>query len=267
MTCSSPTAVDAPPRVRVERTGAVAVVTLDDERRRNVLGHELRTELRSALAELATDPGTRAVVLTGAGGCFSGGGDLAAMPPAGPAEADARMEALSGLVQELAALEKPVVAAVDGPVAGAAAGLVCCCDVVVAGEGARFLFPFTRLGLVPDGGLLHALVQRTGAGRARRILLEADPVDAVAAREAGLVDHLVPDAEVLPAALARAGELAGRAPLAVAAVKRGIREASGSLEDALAFERAQQPVLFGTSDFLEGKQSFFDRRDPSFSGR
>lgn len=267
MTRSSPTAVDVPPQVRVERTGAVAVVTLDDERRRNVLGHELRTGLRAALAELAADPEVGALVLTGAGRCFSGGGDLAAMPPAGPAESAGRMAEVAGLVQELAQLDKPVVAAVSGPAAGVAVGLVCCCDVVVAGESARFLFPFTRLGLAPDGGLVHSLVQRVGAARARRILLEAEPVDAGTAREAGLVDHLVPDPDVLGSAVARAGELAGRAPLAVAAVKRGIREASGSLEDALAFERHHQPVLFGTSDFREGKQSFFDRRDPSFSGR
>ncbi|WP_424347495.1 enoyl-CoA hydratase/isomerase family protein [Kocuria sp. CH-021] len=267
MTRSSPTAADGPPRVRIERTGAVAVVTLDDEPRRNVLGHELRTGLRAALAELAADPGTGAVVLTGAGRCFSGGGDLAAMPPAGPAESAARMSEVAGLVQELASLAKPVVAAVTGPAAGVAVGLVCCCDVVVAGGSARFLFPFTRLGLAPDGGLVHSLVQRVGAARARRILLEAAPVDAGTARDAGLVDHLVPDPDVLGIAVAHAAELAGRAPLAVAAVKRGIREASDSLEDALAFERDHQPVLFGTSDFLEGKQSFFDRRLPSFSGR
>ncbi|MFI7742195.1 enoyl-CoA hydratase/isomerase family protein [Kocuria rhizosphaericola] len=267
MSRSSPTAVAVPPRVRTERTGAVAVVTLDDEHRRNVLGRELRSRLRAALTELATAPEVGAVVLTGAGRCFSGGGDLAAMPPAGPAESAARMAEVAGLVQELASLEKPVVAAVNGPAAGVAVGLVCCCDVVVAGEGARFLFPFTRLGLAPDGGLVHSLVQRVGAARARRVLLEAAPVDAGAARDAGLVDHLVPDPDVLGAAIARAGELAGRAPLAVAAVKRGIREASGSLEDALAFEREHQPALFGTSDFLEGKQSFFDKRHPSFSGR
>jgi 2-(1,2-epoxy-1,2-dihydrophenyl)acetyl-CoA isomerase len=267
VTRSSPRAVDVPPRVRIERTGAVAVLTLDDERRRNVLGPELRTRLRAALAELAADPGIGALVLTGAGGCFSGGGDLASMPPAGPAESAARMAEVAGLVQELAQLEKPVVAAVTGPAAGVAVGLVCCCDVVVAGESARFLFPFTRLGLAPDGGLVHSLVQRTGAARARRILLEAAPVDASTALDAGLADHVLPDPDVLGAAVARAAELAGRAPLAVAAVKRGIREASGSLGEALDFERDHQPALFGTADFLEGKQSFFEKRVPSFSGR
>lgn len=267
MTRPSPTAVDGSPRVRLERTGAVAVVTLDDERRRNVLGPELRTRLRAALAEVAATPGVGALVLTGAGRCFSGGGDLASMPPAGPAESTARMDEVAALVQELASLEKPVVAAVTGPAAGVAVGLVCCCDVVVAGESARFLFPFARLGLAPDGGLVHSLTQRTGVARARRILLEAAPVDARTALDAGLADHVVPDPDVLAAAVARAEELAGRAPLAVAAVKRGIREASGSLGEALAFERDHQPALFGTSDFLEGKQSFFDRRVPSFSGR
>ncbi|MFI7483374.1 enoyl-CoA hydratase/isomerase family protein [Kocuria sp. M1R5S2] len=257
----------AGPRVGVDRTGPVAVVTLDDERRRNVLGSGLRRQLRSAIGDLAADPVVRAVVLTGAGPCFSAGGDLASMPPADPEESTARMAEVAGLLRELSSLDKPVVAAVTGPAAGVAAGLVCCCDVVVAGEGARFLFPFTRLGLVPDGGLLHSLAQRVGPARARTLLLAAEPVDARTALAVGLADHVVADAVVLSTATELALDLAGRAPLAVAAVKRGVREASGSLEDALAFEQAHQPVLFGTSDFLEGRRSFFERREPTFSGR
>ena len=257
----------APPRVRIDRVGAVAVVTLEDPSRRNVLGAELRRRLRAALAELAADPTARAVVIAGAGDCFSGGGDLAAMPPSGPEEAAARMAEVAALVQELASMSKPVVAAVAGPAAGVAVGLVCCCDVVVAGEGARFLLPFTRLGLMPDGGLVHSLARRVGPSRARTLLLEAAPVDARTALSLGLADRVVADADVLGAAVARAAELATRAPLAVAAVKQGLREASESLEDALALERAHQPQLFGTADFLEGKQSFFTKRAPVFSGR
>jgi 2-(1,2-epoxy-1,2-dihydrophenyl)acetyl-CoA isomerase len=262
----SPTTLDTPPQVRVERTGAVAVVTLDDERRRNVLGSEMRNRLRAVLAELSADPETGAVVLTGAGNCFSAGGDLATMPPANGAEGTARMSEVAGLVQQLASLNKPVVGAVAGPAAGVAAGLVCVCDVVVVGEGARFLFPFTRLGLVPDGGLVHSLAQRVGPARARRMLLEAAPVDSRTALAAGLADRVVADPEVLAAAIACAQELAERAPLAVAAVKRGLREASGSLAEALAFERERQPALFGTADFLEGKHAFREGRTPSFSG-
>ena len=255
------------PRVLVDRIGPVAVLALDDERRRNVLGVQLRRRLRSVIADLAADPEVRALVLTGAGSCFSAGGDLASMPPAGAEESAVRMADVADLVQGVAALDKPVVAAVRGAAAGVAVGLVCSCDTVVVGEGTRFLFPFTRLGLVPDGGLLHLLVRRVGPARARRILLEAEPVDARTALSTGLADHLVPDPDVLDTAVSRARELADRAPLAVAAVKRGIREASGSVEDALAFERTHQPALFGTSDFLEGKQSFFAGRAPQFSGR
>lgn len=262
-----PLTLGTPPQVHVKRAGAVAVVVLDDERRRNVLGVELRARLRTVLAELAADPAVGAVVITGAGHCFSGGGDLASMPPAGVGESAARMAELAALVQQLAALEKPVVAAVAGPAAGVAVGLVCCCDVVVAGEGTRFLFPFTRLGLVPDGGLMYSLAQRVGPARARTMLLEAAPVDARTALATGLADRLVPDADLLDTSIACAQELAERAPLAVAAVKRGLREASGSIGDALAFERAHQPALFGTADFREGKQAFFERRTPSFSGR
>lgn len=255
------------PRVRVEHEGPVAVVVLEDPARRNVLGAALREQLHETLGRLAEDPGVRAVVLTGADGCFSAGGDLAAMPPAAPAEGRARMERIGALVRRLAALDLPVVAAVQGPAAGVAVGLVCCCDVVVAGAGARFLLPFTRLGLVPDGGLLHLLARRVGPGRARVLLLGAEPVGAEAALAAGLADHVVADRDVRAEALARAQALAARAPLAVAAVKQGLRTAGGSLEDALAFEAGHQPGLFTTTDFLEGKQAFAERRAPAFSGR
>ncbi|MBO0595572.1 enoyl-CoA hydratase/isomerase family protein [Nesterenkonia sp. E16_7] len=258
---------DTSARVHVQRAGAVAIVVLEDPSRRNVLGSRMRTELRSELAALAEDPTVRAVVLTGSGECFSSGGDLAAMPPADPAEGAARMEDLALLVRRLATLDKPVVAAVRGPAAGVAVGLVCCCDVVVIGTSARFLFPFTRLGLIPDGGLMHSLVRRVGAARAQKILLEAVPIADTEALAIGLADHIVTDQDVLSAAVARAEELASRAPLAVAAVKRGIREASSTYEEALFFEREQQPALFETSDFVEGKQALLHKRAPSFSGR
>lgn len=262
-----PLPADIPVRVRVQRDGAVAVVTLDDEPRRNALGSRMRTELRAELRSLADDPTVRALVLTGAGECFSSGGDLTAMPPKDRADGDARMEDVAALVLQLASFEKPVVAAVTGPAAGVAVGLVCSCDVVVAGADARFLFPFTRLGLIADGGLTHSLVQRVGAAMARRILLEAVPLAASEALAMGLADYMITEERVLRGAVARAEELASRAPLAVAAVKQGIREASGTYEEALNFEREHQTALFDTSDFLEGKQSFLQKKDPSFSGR
>lgn len=262
-----PFPADTSARVRVRREGAVAVVVLDDQPRRNAIGSRMRSELRAELTALATEPSVRALVLTGAGECFSAGGDLSAMPPRSFDDGVARMGEVTSLILQFAALEKPVVAAVTGPAAGIAVGLVCCCDVVVIDDTARFLFSFTRLGLTADGGLTHSLSQRVGAARARRILIEAAPLTATEALAMGLADHLATEQGVLHAAVDRAEELASRAPLAVAAVKRAVREASSTYQEALTFERDHQPALFGTSDFLEGKQSFLQKRAPSFSGR
>lgn len=255
------------PRIRTERSGAVAVVTLDDPARRNVLDAALREGLHAALAELAGDPRVGAIVLTGAGGCFSAGGDLASLPPETRSDALDRMSRVGGLLRGITQLDKPVVAAVRGPAAGVAVGLVCACDVVVAGEGARILLPFTRLGLMPDGGLLHLLAGRVGTARARRLLLEAAAVGAHDALNFGLVDEVVADEDVVAAAVGRAAELARRASLAVAAVKQGFRSASNGLEDALTFEGNQQPRLFETADFLEGRKAFYEKREPRFMGR
>lgn len=265
MSGDSPSIRAGRPELVRTTVGPVAVFTLTDESRRNALGAELRQELFEALEDAATDHEVRAVVLTGSRGCFSSGGDLSAMPPGSQDEGTARMAEVAALLTRLTSLEKPVVAAVSGPAAGVAVGLVCCCDVVVAGQDARFLFPFTRLGLIPDGGLLHSLAQRVGVGRARSILLHADTLDAGRALDWGLVDHVVPASSVLENAVTLAQELATRAPLAVAATKRGLLQASASLDAALAFEREQQPALFETSDFREGKAAFLERRAPSFS--
>lgn len=255
------------PRVDISVRGPVTVLTLTDERRRNAFGSEIRDQVKKALESAAADPRIRAVVLTGAGEAFSAGGDLGAMPPPSQAEGRARMADVGSLITLLASLEKPVVAAVRGPAAGVAVGLACVCDLVITGDDARFLFPFTRLGLVPDGGLLHSLAQRVGTARARSILLQADPLDAQSALAAGLADEVVPAQSVLEHAILRAADLADRAPLAVAAVKRGLLQFSGSLDAALRFEQERQPALFETSDFREGKAAFQERRDPAFSGQ
>lgn len=264
MSGTSPSIRAGRPELVRTTVGTVAVFTLTDDRSRNALGAEMRQALSQALDDAAADPGIRAVVLTGANGCFSSGGDLSAMPPADRGTGAARMAEVTALLTRLATFEKPVVAAVSGPAAGVAVGLVCCCDLVIAGQDARFLFPFTRLGLVPDGGLLHSLTQRLGVGRARSVLLQADPVDAGQAMDWGLVDQVVPAASALDHAVAQAQELAGRAPLAVAATKRGLLQASASLHESLAFERQHQPDLFETADFKEGKAAFQERRIPSF---
>ena len=253
--------------IRSERSGAVAVVVLNAPARRNVFDAALRAELGDVLTEAGNDPEVGAIVLAATGDCFSAGGDLASMPPESRDDALERMAGVATLLRVVAGLDKPVIAAVRGPAAGVAVGVICACDVVLASENASFLLPFTRLGLMPDGGLVHLLATRVGAARARRLLLEAAAVSSGDALDFGLVDEVVTEGDVTATAIARASELAARAPLAVASVKQGFRNAGGELEDALTFERNRQPLLFDTADFLEGRKAFYEKREPRFSGR
>ncbi len=252
------------PGVREERRGAVAILTLDDAARRNVLSPPLKVALEAALGRALADPAVRAVVLTGAGGHFSGGGDLDSMRNLDLMVGRTRMEATHRLVRMLAASPRPVVAAVEGWCAGGSLGLMLCCDTVVAGEGARFLASFPKVGLAPDLGLTHSLPRRVGEGRARQMLLYAEPVSAPEALAMGLVDALAPTGGALEAAVLRAERLCEMAPLTLAHTRQRLWR---GLEEALGWEADVQPALFLSEDHAEGKTAFFEKRAPRFVGR
>lgn len=129
------------------------------------------------------------------------------------------------------------------------------------------MFPFTNLGLVPDGGLLALLPQRVGVARAKRIFLGAKPVRADQGFDIGLVDELVDDGESLAVATETARRLAQRAPGSVKHIKTTLAGGVPSLQEALEAEASSQTELFFTEDFLEGKSAFFEKRAPKFIGR
>ena len=168
------------------------------------------------------------------------------------------------MVRLLAKGSKPAIAAVEGWCAGAGVGLALLCDTVIAGEGARFMLPFARVGLVPDFGLLHTLPLRVGAGRARQMMLYGEPVDAATALRIGLADHTAPAGAALPAAIERARLFAGRAPLATALTRQHL---AGGLDAVLDWERDTQSAMFMTADHAEGRDAFLAKREPVFKGR
>lgn len=250
-----------------ERRGAVVVLTLNDPERRNPLSAEMREELIEAVQLLAVDTSVGALVLTGAGGAFSSGGDLGSMPPSSIGDAVRRLGRVRFLVELVAGLKIPVVAAVEGPVAGVSAGLVAGCDVVVAAEASMFLFPFTRLGLFPDGGALATVARRTGVAAARRIFLLAAPVPAEEALALGLADRLTERGGALETAVVLAAELATRAPGSVAAIKTHYAAGFLELSRALETEAAAQLEFYFSAEFAEGKAAFLERRTPNFAIR
>ena len=246
------------------REGATAVLTLDYPARRNALAMPMRQAVIDAMERIEADPAVRAVVITGAGGVFSAGGDISGMDAAGLAEGRERFRVTHRMVRLLIKSAKPIIAAVEGFAVGAGLSLALCCDTVVASEAAQFAAGFGQVGLVADLGLPHTLPLRVGQGRARQILLYGERMGAAAAAAIGLVDHVVPEGTALDVALGRARMFEGMAPLPIALTKQFL---AAGLDAALDWERDTQSALFGTADHAEGKAAFLGKREPRFTGR
>lgn len=254
------------PVILQERHGNTLHITFNDPQRRNPISPDMREELIEILRAAHSNSQVRSILFSGADGTFSTGGDLKSMPPESPAATDERMDRVAVMVRLVSGSVTPTLAAVEGAAAGVSTGIAAACDYVVMGHEARFLFPFTRLGLIPDGGILVLLGHRVGHARAKRILLMGDSVEAGEAHAIGLADVVTPSSQTLEHALEAAAKLASRAPLAVAAVKHALSAGPLDMEGALAAERAGQRELYFSQDFAEGRSAFFERRAPDFTG-
>lgn len=243
---------------------AVVILTLDYPARRNALAMPMRRAVIDAMERIESDPAIRAVIITGAGGTFSAGGDLSTMDVADLATGRERFRTTHRMVRLLIKSSKPIIAAVEGFAVGAGLSVALCCDTVIAASDAKFAAGFGRMGLVADLGLPHTLPLRVGQGRARQILLYGERMQADEAHRIGLIDHVVPPGAALDAALTRARLFDTQAPLATALMKQHL---AAGLDAALDWERDTQSALFLTADHAEGKAAFFGKRAPSFTGR
>ncbi len=245
------------------RDGATAVLTLDYPERRNALAMPMRQRLVDALEAIEADRALRAIVITGAGGTFSAGGDISGMDVADLAAGRERFRLTHRLVRLLIKGSKPVIAAVEGWCVGAGLSVAMCCDTVVAAEDARFAAGFGKIGLVADLGLLHTLPVRIGQGRARQVFLYGEQMNATRAEATGMIDHVVPPGTALPAALARAALFHTAAPLPIVMTRQYL---AAGLDAALEWERDTQSALFLTADHAEGRAAFLAKRTPVFKG-
>lgn len=253
-------------RVIVEAAAAgVQRLVLNRPEKRNPLDGETRDALKQALELAAADMNVRAVIITGAGGNFCAGGDVATMGQSDEHSGSARMAANHALVRTLYRFEKPLIAQIEGFAMGAGAGVALLCDAIVMGDHARMGFPFLKLSLVPDYGIVHTLTARVGAARARQMLLRAQTLTSSEALASGLADEAVAEAHLPARALDLAQEMASQPRAAFGLVKRMLAAEPQSLDAALELERTAQTLAFLTGDHKEGVAAFKDKRPPRFS--
>jgi 2-(1,2-epoxy-1,2-dihydrophenyl)acetyl-CoA isomerase len=255
----------------LERREGLAILTLDRPDAGNAMSQALAEDLVVATRRLATDRSLRALLLRGNGRAFSVGGgvdDFAAAGDALPGYLRELVSLLHGAVSQLHALEVPVVAAVRGVAAGGGLSLACSCDLVVAGESARFVVAYAGIGLSPDLGASATLPRLLGIRRALDFALSNRAMGAAEALAAGLVTRVVPDDEVEGEAEELATRLANGPTLAYAAIKRLMREGDpGSFEGQLRKEADSIVRLAASADAREGIAAFLAKRKPAFHGR
>jgi len=255
----------AEPVVLLDRPAAyVARLRINRPDKRNAIDYDVRQGFIDALPALLADGQTRALVLGGMQGVFSAGGDIASMDGLDEEGARERMRHIHVLCGLVANARIPVVSAMEGFAAGAVVGLALLGDHIVAGPGTKVMFPFLKLGLAPDWGQLLTLPRRVGIGAARRIFTSGEIVTGEEALRLGLVDTLVPDAQVMDVAVAKAADLARLPAEAFARMKRRLNEPSASLAAEFECEEHDQAVLLTGLDFREGLDAFRSKRAADF---
>ncbi len=252
--------------ILVEQDGAVATITLNRPKVLNALNQETMDELVAALEALDRDDAIRCIVLTGSERAFAAGADVNEMAAATPADM------LSGYRfqqwERIRKISKPIVAAVRGFALGGGCELAMLCDMIVAGEGARFGQPEINIGIMPGAGGTQRLTRAVGKARAMEIVLTGRHITATEAAAAGLVTRVVPDEVTLDEAKRLARQIAAKPPIAVRLAKESILKAFDmTLEGGLDFERKAFYLLFSTEDKVEGIQAFLAKRPPTFRGR
>jgi len=253
----------------IERDGAVAVVTVNRPKVLNALNTQTLDELRRAMLELKHDESVRAVIVTGSGEkSFIAGADineLAVQTPTSGREHAVTGQQVLNLIEQLG---KPVVAAINGYALGGGCELAMACTIRIAADTAKLGQPEINLGIIPGYAGTQRLARIAGKGRALELLLSGDQVTAQEAHRLGLVNRVVPAAELMAEARKLAASLASKAPVAIRYILEAVNQ---GLEMPLAQAQVFEATLFGlvasTADMREGTAAFLEKRKPSFQGK
>jgi 2-(1,2-epoxy-1,2-dihydrophenyl)acetyl-CoA isomerase len=270
--------------LKLEKEGAVAIVTLNRPDAGNSFDFRLMEEVDAAMREVSKDKSIRAVILTGAGKYFSTGINLSMFTDAkGMVEKDGGVEdkitddadqtygkgTPVAAVIRMRSMNKPVIAAINGPTVGAALSLVLGCDIRIASDKARFSMIFVKRGIAADTGGSFTLPRAVGLAKACEMVLTGDMIDAAEAERIGLVNRVVPHDDLMKAARELAVKIAKNPPLAVAMAKADLYRAMEEKDiiKQMKHEEKTQEVLINTEDFMEAATAFMEKREPKFKGK
>ena len=252
----------------VERDGPIAVLTVNRPKALNAMNQATLAELRRAIEELDADPGVGVVIVTGAGEkAFVAGADISEMAGFGPAQAEEHARKGQAAVAAFERARKPVLAAVNGYALGGGLELALACDVRLASDNAQMGLPEVSLAVIPGFGGTQRLARVVGEGRAKELVLTGRRVKADEALRIGLVNQVVPQAQLLDAAKEMARAILANGPVAVRLAKEVIHEGLATdFEHGLLLEQKAFGLVFATHDQKEGMRAFLEKRKPAWKG-
>ena len=251
-----------------EDAGRVAILTINRPDKLNALNQAVRDEMLAALNAVAEDDGIGVVVITGAGEkSFIAGADIGEFEGRAPFDQRHAMRS-PRIFDVMATFPKPVIAMINGFCLGGGCELAISCDLRVAADTARFGQPEINLGLIPGGGGTQRLPRLVGLGQAMRLILSGDMVPAAEAKEMGLVEMVVPAAELREKTLELAAKIAAKSPLTLRVAKEAVRASQRmAIEEGVLYERDLFCLCFSSEDKEEGVRAFLEKRQASWSGR
>ncbi|MGI6736751.1 MAG: enoyl-CoA hydratase-related protein [Anaerovoracaceae bacterium] len=254
--------------IKYEVKDGIAYVTVARPKAMNALNEEVLGELYDAFTAFEEDDAARAAIVTGEGKAFVAGADIAEMSELGTVGGRRMMTAGHRVMNKMEAIEKPIIAAVNGFALGGGCELSMACDIRIASEKAKFGQPEVNLGIIPGFGGTQRLPRLVGRGMAKKLIMTADMIDAQEAYRIGLVEQVAAPDELMAAAEKLAKKIMSKAPLAVGAAKKAINTGYDmDIKSSSQLEIETMATLFGSEDKKEGMAAFLEKRDAKFQNK